>query len=246
MAWTDYTPRFLGPTYLERDRPTPLRLGIYFGSASVVVASGTISIYDPANTAVVSGAAVTVDAAGFATYSLLAATVASYNFAQGWRVEWSLVCPDTYTHVFRNSAALVRVHLPPAATEADLLRLHPDLRNYLPNGQSSWQDQIDVAWEFAVVGKLEGMGRRPYLVVSQSSLVPPHTYEALAVIGAVLNAGGDETTSWGRFQTRYEKLAATAWANCAFVYDESDSGNPNGSIRAAATPTIWLSSTGAY
>lgn len=240
MAWTDYAPRFLGPTYLERARSNPLRLRVYRGQNHVVPTSGTFSLYDTADTAVVNGSAVVIDADGYATITVAAATLTSYAFGAGWRVEWSLVMPDTYTHLFRNGAALVRVRCPPAATEADILRLHPNLREHLPAGQTDWQDQLDVAWEFGVVGKLEGMGRRPYLVVSESSLVAPHTYEALAVIGGALNAGGDPDSAWGRFEAKYRDMALSAWGNCTFEYDEEDTGQADPSKRSAANPTVWL------
>lgn len=244
MAWTDYAPRFLGPTYMERDRVTPLRLRVYNGSEHAVPTSGTISIYNTANTAIVSAAAVTVTD-GYATYDVAAATLASSAFASGWRVEWSLVMPDTYTHVFRNDAAVVRVRLPPAASEVDLLRLHPNLRSFLPKGQTSWQDQLDVAWEYRVVGYLEGVGRRPYLIVSQNAVVPWHAYETLEIIGSILNAGGDDDSAWGKFRLRYEALAATARAACNFEYDESNSGQAAQSgKRSASESTIWLSSAG--
>lgn len=245
MAYTEYAPRFLGPTYLERDRTNALRLRVYNGSdyAAITQAGSTFSLYDSANTAIVSATAVTVTD-GYATVAVAAATLAAYTFGTGWRVEWSLVMADTYTHVFRNGASLVRVRLPPAAAEADLLRVHPDLRNYLPEGAASWQDQLDVAWEFAVVGYLEGVGRRPYLIVSQSALVPWHTYETLSIIGAILNAGGDESTSWGRFQARYERLAAGARERLTLEYDETDSGAAAVGRRTAVAPTIWLSSGG--
>src|SRR5688572_9995415 len=125
MPRVDYVPRFLGPTYLERDRTNPLRLGLYTESGIVAPSSGTFSLYDDANTAVVSAASVTVSSS-FATYDVAAATLTSHSFGSGWRVEWSLVMPDGYTHLLRNGAALVRVRLPPAASETDLLRLHPD------------------------------------------------------------------------------------------------------------------------
>ena len=245
MAWVDYAPRFLGPTYLERDRANPLRLRLYFESTHAVPTSGTFSLYDPANTAVVNATAV-VMSDGYATVTVAAATLTAYAFGAGWRVEWSLVMPDTYTHVFRNGASLVRVRLPPAASEADLLRLHPNLRDYLPTGATSWQDQLDVAWEYQVVGYLEANGKRPYLIVSQNAVVPWHAYEALAIIGSILNAGGDDETSWGRFQRRYEDLALKARTSCNFEYDETDSGRAaTAGKRTAADSTIWLSSNGA-
>lgn len=242
MAWTDYAPRFLGPTYLERDRANPLRLAVHNGQSQVTPTSGTFSLYDATNTAVVSASAVTITDS-YATITVAAATLTSKSLGAGWRVEWTLVMPDGNTHLFRNAAALVRVRLPPAATEADLLRLHPDLRAYLPSGQTSWQDQLDAAWEYVVVQRLEGTGKRPYLVISQSSLTAPHTFETLAIIGAALS-GGDEESRWGHFEKRYSVMAAAAWANCNFEYDETDSGQAANGLRSSASATVWLTGRG--
>lgn len=244
MARIEYTPRHLGRTYLERDRDNALRLGVYFGSGVVTPTSGTFSLYNSANVLVVDAAAVVMDASGFATVTVSAATLTSSALGSGWRVEWDLLMPDTYHHVYRNAASLCRVRLPPAATEADLLRLHPDLRSYLPKNQTSWQDQLDVAWEFHVAGKLETMGRRPYLVVDENALVPVHTFETLAVIGGALNPAGDPESRWGRFESRYTRKASEAWSSCSFEYDETDSGKATANKHTAASSTIWLSSVG--
>lgn len=243
-AWVDYAPRFLGPTYLERDRANLLRLGIYTDSAAVAVTSGTFSLYDTTDTAIVNASAITVDSAGFATITVAAATLAAYEFGSGWRVEWTLVMADGNTHVFRNGASLVRVRLPQAATEADLLRLHPDLRSYLPAGQTSWQPQLDVAWEFAVIAHLERMGRRPFLVIDVSAIVAWHTFETLSIIGAALGGEGDETSRWVRFADRYETKAKEARDTLTLEYDESNSGAATLGRRKAGSSTIWLSSTG--
>lgn len=242
MAWTDYAARFLGPTYLERDRANPLRLSIYAnGESAVTVTSGTFYLYDDTNTAIVNGTAIAVEAGtGVATITVAAATLAASSFGSGWRVEWHLVMPDGFTHVFRNRAALVRVRLPQAATEADLLRLHPDLRSYLPAGKTNWQDQLDVAHEYAIVAWLERMGRRPYLVIDVSALTALHTFETLAIIGHALGGDGDETNRWVKLAARYEAKAKEARDSIVLEYDETDSGQAATGRRTAGTSTVWL------
>jgi len=125
VARIEYTPRHLGRTYLERDRDNALRLGVYFGSGVVTPTSGTFSLYNSANVLVVDAAAVGMDASGFATGTVSAATLTSSALGSGWRVEWDLLMPDTYHHVYRNAASLCRVRLPPAATEETWQALFP-------------------------------------------------------------------------------------------------------------------------
>jgi hypothetical protein len=242
MARIEYTPRFLGPTYLERERNTALQLGVYYGGSIVAPASGTVSIYNAANVAVVSATPVTVTSS-YATYTLSSATVAGQSYGSGWRVEWLLTMPDGYVHAYRNSAALVRMRLPPAATDADLYARHPDLAEYLPAGETSWQDQLDLAW-LDIVGWLEGKGRRPYLVISEWSLKPWHEFETLAIICRLLSGSGSVDNKWTALAEHYDARAQAARESLTFEYDENDEGVGSTTKRTAASPTVWLTSRG--
>lgn len=241
MAWIDYTPRFLTPTQIERDRDTPLTLAIYNAGSQVTPTSGTISVYDAGGTAIVSGAAVVMPGAN-ATYTVLSSAVAASSLGTGWRVEWSLLMPDTYTHLFRNDAALVKVRYGVQTTDQDLYDLHPELSSYLPSGQTSWQNQRERA-HANVYGLLEGRGRAPYLIVSRSSIKPIELYETLAIVCLSLSGTGNDDNKWSRLAEHYRAMAARAFDSANFTYDESGDG-VTGTTRRAARSSIWLTSRG--
>ncbi len=243
MPWTDYQTRFLTPAYLERDRATPLSLGVYTAGALAAPSSGTISIYDDSNTAVVSAAAVTVSGS-MATYTLASATVSSKALGAGWRVEWSLVMPDTYTHVFRQDAALVRVRLAPVVTDTDLLERHTDLTSLRPSSQTSYEGYVLSAWR-DIVGRLEGNGRRPYLIISPEALRPVHLYLTLSIIFRDFSVTVGDGSKFEALADRYEKMYQDAWAALSFTYDENDEGVGSANKKTPAQATVWLNGRGA-
>lgn len=238
MAWTEYATRIRLPAYIERDRTTVLSFPLYRDGSLSAPSSGTVTIYNAANQEVVSAAAVSI-VSSVATYSVLTASVSSQQLGVGWRVEWSLVMGDTYTHVYRQDAALVRCRLAPVIVDADLTARHSDLASFLPTGTTTWQTWIDAAWE-DIVGRLEGMGRRPYLVLSPEALRPIHLFASLAIICRDLAGTGDEGNKWARLADHYRDETEAAWGRCSLVYDETDSGRADGQRRKAAVSTVWL------
>lgn len=242
MAYTEYSPRLTTRAYLERDRPTVLTAPVYYGGAIVAPTLGTVSIYDASNNAVVSAAAVTITAS-VATYTLAAASVTSSAYGAGWRVEWSLTMPDTYTHVYRQSASLVRVKHACPITDADLLDLHPDLASYYPSGQTSYQRQIGAVWEDCQ-SWLERGGRRPYLITDASALRPWVRAAALHIVCQMHAGDGDETNKWARLADMYGAAAITERDSLTLEYDETDAGRSSATERAATRPTLWLHGAG--
>lgn len=238
MAWTEYQLRALGPVYLERDRPTTLTLPLCSAGALAAPSSGTITIYDGSNTAIVNAAAVTITSS-IATYVLLAATVSTKTLGVGWRVEWTLTMPDACEHVYRQTASLVRCRLGPVVTDADLLARHTDLASYRPSGQSSWQQYVEEGWR-EVVSRLEGMGRRPYLVLSPEALRQVHLYETLTLICRDLAGAGDPQNRWTALSETYRREAEGAWGRLALVYDEDDDGHDDAIHRRPGVSSLWL------
>lgn len=240
MPLTEYSAHLPTPTYLELTRDTPLTLPVYYGGQLCAPVSGTVSLYNAQNVAVVSAAAVTV-VDSVARYTVTAATLSAANavLGTGWRAEWSLAMGDGYTHVFRNVAAVVRIrHSCPIAT-VDLLKRHPDLDEYLPSGQSSWQTQLDTVWSDCVA-RLEANGRRPYLITTEYALRPYVEAAALELICLALSGTGADDNKWTRLAEHYRDRAEKAWASMSFEYDETDSGQSSPNRRAAASPSIWL------
>lgn len=240
-ALVDYTPRSL-VRHIERDRDTPLRLGVYREGAIVEPTSGTITIYDASNTAVVSAAVVTIDGSDFANYTVATSSVSAKGFGSGWRVEWSMLMPDGNTHVYGFGTALVRRRHACPVTDLDLLSRRPDLASYYPPGFTSWQTQIDAAWDDAQ-DWLDGKGKRPYLITSQDALRPWVRAHALSLISSALAGDGVEDNAWTRRANDYAAEATALRDSLSLEYDESDSGQATPGRRSAAQPSVWLSRT---
>lgn len=233
------TARFLTSDYLVQGRDNALSCPLWQSGALVAPSSGTVSIYDPANTAIVNAAAVTV-AGNVATYTVPAATLpASLSRGMGWRVEWTLTVASVAS-VYRNSAGLVKCALAPVITDADLYRRKSGLD---PSGGAplssltTFQSFIDEAW-VTLVGKLVGKGNLPHLVMEPSALREPHLLLTLALIFEDFATRLSEThrETADRYMDRFEK----AWSELAFEYDTSDSGQSDGRRKRSASPTLWL------
>lgn len=240
---TRLSARLLGPDLLERGRPNALSCPLYQNGALVAPtqSGSTVSIYDAAGTVQVDAAAVTVSGS-VARYSYTPAT--SLSLAEGWRVEWSLIVAGT-THVFRNTAALVRFALYPVISDPDLFRRVSGLD---PSGSSpissvaDYQDYIDEAWAKIQLG-LINKGNRPNLILEPTALRELHLNETLHLIfddfATRLNA------AYTKQAESYRAKASNAWGELRFVYDVSDAGkSEDPQRRRSGTPTVWLCGRG--
>src|SRR3990167_10162710 len=164
--------RFETPTLIERGRAQTLQCRVYRAGALAAPSSGTVSIYDQANTAQVSAQAVTVSGS-IATYAYNPA--ATLVLADGWRIEWLLTMPDANVHTFRNEAALVRCAPHANVTEADLYRRCSSLDPSGPaviHAQPHFADKLDEA-QVDVANRLLAAGNRINLVLSPAALREP-------------------------------------------------------------------------
>lgn len=241
MAYVDYTARFLTLTQVERDRDTPLTVTCYNGASAATPASGTFTLTNASGTVVTTGA-VTVTG-GAATYTVTAAMMSGQSFGPGWRVEWSLVMPDTYTHVFPNEAACVRLRYGVQTADIDLYDLHPELASYIPSGASSWQTQRERAWA-NVWALLNSKGKPPYRIVDRTGAKQIELYEALAIVCGLLAGTGSEDNKWTRLAEHYRERATRAFETASFIYDDTDDGAPGVTDRRPAVGSLWLGSSG--
>lgn len=225
--------------YIERNRAQLLKCPAYRDGALAAPSSGTVTVYNEADTKLVDAAAVTI-ASSVAQYSIGASTTADEDLGEGWRVEWALVMPDTITHTFRVPAALVRRRLYPVVTDADLIRRHADLSDLMPTTLSSYQDYIDEAWG-DIMERIVSRGMLPYLVMDAAALRRVHMYHALELIWV------DFSTSAG--DGRYLDLAkvyrdkfSEAWRELKFDYDLDNDGAADGDAgqKQSANPLIFL------
>lgn len=237
MATVDYTARFLTATYLERDRSNALALGVYRDGALVepTQAGSSLTLCSPGGTAVVSGAAITV-ASSLATATVSAATLAGQAFGAGWRIEWLLVMPDG-NHLFTNDAALVRCRPAPKVTDADLLMRHVDLNDYL-GSSTSFQAYIDAAW-VEIINRLEGLGRRPELIVQDAALYRPHLLLTLSILCRSFGGTGAPDNKWNVLAGQYMSEYEAAFSTMAYRFADPDTGD-RAPGRRTGPSAVWL------
>ena len=239
---TTYTARFMLPDLIERGRNEVIKCQVYHNGALVAPSSGTVSVYDPSNTAKVDGASVTI-ASSVAKYTITSGTLSSEQLAEGWRIEWALAMPDGVTHNFRNSASLVRGRLYMPITDADLIRvvsaLDPSSSSSITS-VSNWQDYLDEAWVQIQLRLIE-QGNRPNLVMSPSSLREGALALTLSLIFEDLTTRLSDAYEMRaeKYREQYER----AWGRLRFLYDSDDDGKADDTNqRRGAMSTVWLSS----
>ena len=150
----------LASDWLERGRAQKVKCPVYLDGALAAPTSGTVTIYNAAGVAVIDAAAVTVTGS-IAEYALIAGDTSGGELGLGWRIEWSLLMPDTVTHIFRIDSGLVRRRLYPVISDIDLKRRHTDLDDLRDSGSTSYQDFLDEAWQ-DILSSFPGHGaRRP-------------------------------------------------------------------------------------
>lgn len=237
-AETLYTAR-LSSDWIERGRAQKLKCPAYRDGALAAPSSGTVSVYNAAGTAVVDAQAVTV-VSSVAEYDIAAVDTSSESLGLGWRIEWSLVMPDTITHTFRVDAGLVRRRLYPVISDIDLKRRHSDLDDLRDAGATSYQDFLDEAWQ-DILDRLAARGSLPFLIMEPGALRRSHLFHTLQLIFLDFSSSvGD-----GRYldlAEQYRKDFEDAWGELRFSYDYDDDGEADKDGQEKDTPhaVMWL------
>lgn len=192
MAEVHYSARLERPgRALERGRTQVITCPVYYGATLTAPASGTCTVRS--QTAVVSTGAVSV-VSSVAEYTVTSAELASLDYADGWSIEWALTMPDSAVHTFREEAALCRLASQQRITPADLYQIEP----YFDPASASavWTETgANQCWEahLEVEESLWAEGRRPYLIVSQTSLRALELLTALRLCCEAMSSTGRET-----------------------------------------------------
>lgn len=241
MAYADtlYTARLALDT-LERGRANLIKCPVYRDGALVAPASGTVTVYDASGTAVVAAAVVTVTAS-VAGYSVSSSVLASYDYGDGWRIEWVLTMPDGVAHTFVCEAALTRRRLYPVVTDADLIArvpgLSPSATQRLTRS-STYQDRLDEAWRI-LTQRLLGDGNVPWWVADPTAFRETHLTLTLSMIFGDLAvyseaAGSLYADEAQRYRDAYE--AAYRVAHTRILRDADASQTRR---RVSPSPTLW-------
>jgi len=229
----------LASDWLERGRAQKVKCPVYLAGALAAPTSGTVTIYNAAGVAVIDGAAVTV-ASSIAEYALIAGDTSGGELGLGWRIEWSLVMPDTVTHIFRIDSGLVRRRLYPVISDIDLKRRHTDLDDLRDAGSASYQDFLDEAWQ-DILDRLAARGSLPFLVMEPGALRRSHLFHTLQLIFLDFSSSAGD----GRYlelAEQYRKAFEEAWGELRFSYDYDNDGEADNDGTTKDTPhaVLWL------
>jgi hypothetical protein len=192
MAEVHYSARLERPgRAIERARTQIITCPVYSGATLTAPASGTCTV-SSADATVSTGVVSVVSSV--AEYTITSAELAALDFGDGWAIEWALTMPDGAVHTFREEAALCRLASQQRITPADIYQVEP----YFNKDASSavWTETcVDQCWEahLEVEESLWGEGRRPYLIVSQTSLRALELLTALRLCCEAMASTGRET-----------------------------------------------------
>lgn len=226
---------------LERGQANVIRLRLYRSGAPVTPSTVTVSVYDGSNTAIVNEQTATI-ADGESSYTIAGATTTDLPLGSDYRVVWTA---DDRTYDI--PAALCRRLVYPTVTDVDVRRRWP----YLDAGNrgaltatSTWQGLIDDAW-LTIQHRLLEAGRRPWLVLSPSSLREPHLLLAGARIHDALASRGNPVMQDRAMQLH--QMYQAAYARVSMDYDEDEDGQVDDSDRRmAAEASVWLGGSPSY
>ena len=230
---TDYAARFIGPTMLLSGASTAITCPVYRDGALVTVSAATVAIINASNNTIVNTAA-TVPG-GIPSYTVTTSDVSGQSISAPWIIEWTCTISGT-SYTFRNDGALVYRMLFPVVTDADLLRTHKDLTARRPASVTSYQDYLDEAWA-KIQTRLLAMQKRPWLIMSPSSLRELHEYTALSLIFRDFATGGSGTAEW-EMSKDYEAKADAQWSTLTFVQAD-ETGKGLGARRRGARTSVW-------
>lgn len=226
---------------IERGTASTIRLRLYRDAAPVVPSVVTVSVYDGSNTAIVDEETATISG-GVSSYLVAGALTSPLSLGLDYRVVWTA---DGRTYDI--PCALCRRIVYTTVTDVDIRRrwayLDPTTVGTITR-QTSWQRLIDDAW-LTIEHRLIEQGRRPWLILTPSSLREPHLLLAAARIHDELAVRGN-----ANMQDRADQLMRqyeAAWSRVVMDYDADDDGkvdDPN--ARTAAQSSIWLGGSPGY
>lgn len=229
------------PLFIERAKTQTLTQPLHVDGAPVRPASGTVTIYDQDRTKIVDGATVTFDGVT-PQYELAAATVpATLELSTDWQVEWALV-HNGETHTIRRDAVLALRTLYPVVSHEHLVQRRSILGRTRPQGQVSWQPQVDEAWH-DLVAMILGSGLWPHKLMSPWALRSTHMAMALALCFeelATFAQGGPG--QYGSDADRYRGQAEAAWERLNVgKYDHGENNEPAAAEEGRhAEPELFL------
>jgi len=239
-------PRFATPDNIEWKVKQKLELPVYLEGSLVAPTAGTLNIYSASSgidTPLLGPFACSV-VGDKAWHELPAAATTDLSLADDWMESWTLTIEGDPIE-FRREAALVRTRLRPVISDADLERMHTELRAWKAQDNLSYQPYIDAAWDEIQVRLME-MGNRPYLILSSYALRTAHLDLTLQMVfldyaSSAAGSGG----KYGETSDKYGKKFESDFKRIQFKYDSDEQG-VTGDSKSNVSPVIMLGSSPAW
>jgi|TARA_R110000744_G_scaffold81102_5_gene159528 hypothetical protein len=247
MALSDqqYTVRWALPDLIEKGADSSLVASVYLDGALVEPTSATVTVYNASNEKVVDAGVATI-ASSKASYTVTGATTSGQALGDGWRIEWAITIGGVVTNS-QNNGSLVRWRNFCPIADQDIYRrvgaLNPNSAAVI-SSQTTYQDSLDEA-HVTISQKLVAAGRRPWLIMSPSSLREVYLHLALSYIYDNLSASLSNVDFLEKAGQHREEYSA-AFRALNFVYDLNEDGQGDtgldGEPGRAGTQTIFLTS----
>ncbi len=220
------TARIPLPWQIVRGVDTTFEIPIYQSGATALAATGgDWVVYDGDGAEFDSG---TFAAAAVASLEVEGTDTSSLELGGGWLVTGNV------THAggsvpFRTDAALVRTKLSPVIGDVDVARrckaLDPSSARAISR-RTEFQAELDEAW-VEINQRLIDNGRRPWLILSPSSLRQVHLLLTIALVFEDLATRLEP--AHGDRAREFRRLYENAWTRLSFKYDEgNDQQVPSG------------------
>ena len=141
-----YSARWSGPTLIEQGKAESLSIDIERDGTAAPLASGTLTIYNPAGTKIMDAVAGTV-AAGVFTFPNIGATVFdAETLGPNYLIQVDVAMGAEGDFRFMNDMVLCLAQLYPTVGQTDLVQRHSEAAALLGASVTSLQQYIDQAW----------------------------------------------------------------------------------------------------
>jgi len=244
------TTRYSMPDIIERGVARTLQMPLWYADTLIVPTAGTLAIWRGSEEILAATAVTIPGTTGIAQYALPAATTVDLELSDTWQEIWTLTVTDedgaSHSREYRREAALVICRLHPVITDADLVRLHTELRDWQATDRASYQPFIDAAFD-TIEGRLMELGNRPHLILSSYALRTAHIALTLSMVFldySTTAAGGAD--KYGEVAQKYADAFETAFGRISFKYDTDGTGKPTNSDRVNAAPVVFLGHPAAW
>lgn len=165
------------------------------------------------------------------TYGLVAGDTSALALSDEWLEVWT-----TSLGVFQVAGHLVRRGYSSHVTDADLQRVHPEILNLLPPGETTTA-KFRIKASEKLQRELANKGRRPWLIFEPTALLDAEVYLALhywAQDAAMRTSGSSTYAQLARdFWSAFER----EWDRVQFAYDADEDGLVDAGDREQAEPS---------